>query len=399
VSDFIPAYQGIADAISVLTDAKYFGGHLTDLKKARALTATPLLRKDFIVDPVQIFEAYAAGADAVLLMLSVLDDETYQQCATAAAEVGLHTLTEVHDQSEMQRALALKAPIIGINNRDLRSLAIDLSVTERLAPMATSERIVISESGIRHHQDVRRLSSLVDGFLVGSSLMQSRNLACAARELAYGPIKVCGLTRKEDVQAVFASGASYGGLIFAQASPRSVSLPQALLLRQVAALNFVGVFVEQTLSEIVAITNELQLSAVQLHGDYLQHDVDFLLSRLPENVEVWSVCRVATAADLLSLPSQRHARHRVLLDYKGAQLGGNARAFDWNLLNTLHRRDHLVLAGGVDSLNIAAAKQCGVGIVDVNSGVEVSPGIKSPEKMQALFNAIRQDLVKGKNHE
>ncbi len=295
----------------------------------------------------------------------------------------------------MQRAIALDAPIIGINNRDLRTLAIDLATTETLAAMAPANRIVISESGIRHHNDVCRLGGLVDGFLVGSSLMQSSNLRLSARELAFGAIKVCGLTRVEDVQAAYQAGASYGGLIFAQASPRSVNLTQAILLRQAAPLRFVGVFVEQSSADIVAIAEQLQLSAVQLHGDYFQHDLDFLLRKLPESVEVWSVTRISEAADVARIPRRQSPRHRVLLDYKGVQAGGNARAFDWSLLHDVQTRASLVLAGGIDASNIGNAKRLGTGIIDVNSGVESSPGCKSSEKLQQFFQSIRQQLSKG----
>src|SRR6266404_916166 len=150
-------YAGVADALSVLCDRAYFGGSLDDLAAARAAFEGPILAKDFFIDIRQVAEARIAGADAVLVMLSLLDDERAREIIAEARRFGMDALVEVHDEAQMRRALALGAPLIGINNRDLRDLSIDLSTTDRLASM-TADPILVSESGIATRTDVERLS-------------------------------------------------------------------------------------------------------------------------------------------------------------------------------------------------------------------------------------------------
>ena len=140
-------YAGVADALSVLCDGEYFGGSLDDLSAARGEFDGPILAKDFFIDLRQVAEARIAGADAILVMLSLLDDQAARDMIEEARRFGMDALVEVHDEAEMRRALALDAPIIGINNRDLRDLSIDLATTERLARLAPN-RLLISESGI-----------------------------------------------------------------------------------------------------------------------------------------------------------------------------------------------------------------------------------------------------------
>ena len=165
-------YGGVADALSVLTDGPFFGGSLDDLSAARAEFDGPILAKDFFIDPRQVVEARIAGADAVLVMLSLLGDSDARTIIGEASRFGMDALVEVHDANEMRRALALGAPLIGINNRDLRDFSIDLSTTERLAKLAP-DRVLVSESGIRSRSDIDRLARHVDAFLVGSSLMRA----------------------------------------------------------------------------------------------------------------------------------------------------------------------------------------------------------------------------------
>src|SRR5437763_12105079 len=149
-------YRGVADALSVLRDRAFFGGSLDHLTAARAEFDGPILAKDFFVDPRQVIEARIAGADAILVTLSLLDDGAAQEMIVEAARFGMDALVEVHDEREMRRAIALGAQLIGINNRDLPDLSIDLSTTERLAPLAC-DRLLVSESGIGSGADGGRL--------------------------------------------------------------------------------------------------------------------------------------------------------------------------------------------------------------------------------------------------
>jgi len=173
-----------ASAISVLTDEQYFGGSLAALEAARDAVALPLLRKDFMIDPIQVEEARGAGADAILLIVAALDDATLRELQHVAAEMGMAALVEVHDEPELERALEAGASIVGVNNRDLRTFHTDLSVTERLAPMVPAQAILVGESGIRSAVDVERLGEAgVDAVLVGESLMRRTDIEEAAGAL------------------------------------------------------------------------------------------------------------------------------------------------------------------------------------------------------------------------
>jgi indole-3-glycerol phosphate synthase len=191
--DFRPAehalaYQhGGAACLSVLTDAPYFQGHEDFLMDARAACELPVLRKDFMVDPWQVAEARAIGADAILIIVAALDDVQMAEIEAAAIERGMDVLVEVHNEDEMARASRLRSRLIGVNNRDLKRFVTDLGVTERLASLAPEGTLLVSESGINTHADLQRLAPCgVRTFLVGESLMRQPNVEAATRQLLLG---------------------------------------------------------------------------------------------------------------------------------------------------------------------------------------------------------------------
>ena len=166
--------RGGAAALSVLTDRDFFQGAPDHLRAARAATALPALRKDFLIDPWQVHEARAMGADCVLLIVAALDDVLLRELAELAGELGLDTLVEVHDEAELDRALRVPAPLIGINNRDLRTFETSLATTERLAPRIPADRRTVTESGIASREDVAGLRAHgVHAFLVGEAFMSA----------------------------------------------------------------------------------------------------------------------------------------------------------------------------------------------------------------------------------
>jgi indole-3-glycerol phosphate synthase len=176
--------QGGAACLSVLTDAPYFQGHEDYLIDARAACSLPVLRKDFTLDPWQVAEARAIGADAILIIVAALEDTEMAEIEAAALERGMDVLIEVHDDAEMERAARLKSRLIGVNNRDLKTFRTDLAATERLAPLAPEDALLVSESGIASHADCERLAAAgVRCFLVGESLMRRADLAEATRTL------------------------------------------------------------------------------------------------------------------------------------------------------------------------------------------------------------------------
>ena len=188
--DFDPAtlarnYQeGGASCLSVLTDAPSFGGSNDHLSAARAAVELPVLRKDFMIDPYQIVESRALGADCVLLILAALEDDLAHELEQLAMAHGMDVLIEVHDEEELERALTLQSPLIGINNRNLKTLDVDLATTERLAPLAPKDAALVCESGLASHDDLLRMGLAgVRRFLVGESLMRAADVAAATSAL------------------------------------------------------------------------------------------------------------------------------------------------------------------------------------------------------------------------
>jgi indole-3-glycerol phosphate synthase/phosphoribosylanthranilate isomerase len=382
------AYTGAADAISVLTDSPYFGGSLDDLRAVRAVFDGPILAKDFVIDRRQIAEARLHGADAVLVMLSVLDDCEAALMLAEARRLGMEALVEAHDEAEVRRAVALGAPIVGINNRDLRTLEVDLAVTERLAPLVPGDRLIVAESGIASREDVERLAPPVDAFLVGSSLMRSDDPGLAARALAFGRVKVCGLTDANDAEMAAASGAAFAGLIMVPGTPRALDLRQAEAVGSAAAaagLRPVGVFRNEKVMQVAQAASALGLHAVQLHGSEDAAYIRALRRMLPDGTEIWSVGAVED-----EVPAPRPGSDRTLFDTSLAgRSGGTGIAFDWARLKGRDELDRAIVAGGLTPANARAAASVGAFALDVSSGVESAPGRKDRAKMKAFFEALR----------
>lgn len=399
----LTSYGRHADAISVVTDERFFGGSLARLAEVRTRLDQPLLCKDFILEPFQVAEARLHGADAILLILAAVDDLAWRACADLAARLEIAVLTEVHDETEADRAVELGARIIGVNNRDLRTLSVDLGTTPRLAPRIPADRLVVAESGIATRGDVTALAPFADAFLVGEALMRESDLDTAVRRLVYGVTKVCGLTRAEDAQAAWHAGATHGGLVFAPGSPRLVTTEQADLVRRAAPLEWVGVFVNQRPDKIATVANQLELSAVQLHGRESPEEVARVRALVPKRCAVWKAVRVPervplraeTGADRLLLdgspPVEPHTESRRSMSGPAAiQLGGTGYRFDWALLEGYAERSDVLLAGGLRAENVDRAAALGVYGLDVSSGVEASPGRKDPARLAAFFRARRR---------
>ena len=402
LDEICQAYGQYASCVSVLTDEKYFQGEFERLPLVRERLTQPVLCKDFFVDEYQVYLARYFGANAILLMLSVLDDEEYRALAQVATSLGMAILTEVSNETEMQRAVSLKAEILGINNRNLRDLSTDLNKTPELVALFNQltddeqkqNTVLISESGVYHHQQVKLLLQDVQGFLVGSSLMAQDNLIQACKDLIQGEHKVCGLTDSNAAAAAIEHGAKYQGLIFVESSPRAVDTAKA---KTIVADNPQGKFVlvvrNMKIEELTKLTAELTPAALQLHGDEDEQYIERLSKALQSTdftpkPEIWRAIAVTD-----SLPTSWPKVDRIVLDTKAKDgtSGGTGQAFDWQILSNIDfASPAIMLAGGINLDNASSAYANAVIGLDINSGVEISPGVKSADKIKQLFTLIQK---------
>jgi indole-3-glycerol phosphate synthase/phosphoribosylanthranilate isomerase len=351
VEEIVPLYaRAGAAAVSVLVDDR-FAGSLDDLRAARSVTDVPLLGKGFFSTEEHVRELREAGADAVLLILRDLDDETTAKLIEYANDLGMDALVEAHDADELQRAMAVDAAVVGINARDLSTFGIDRAAQLELVARAPKDRIVIAESAIQTRaQGAAAEVAGADAILVGSSLMRAADPGAKLSELISRPlVKVCGLTRQEDVDAAVEAGADLVGFIHVPETPRYIDAP----LERPDTVLAVSVFVEET--------TETDADLVQFYPDRGRAVRGREALLLRDGVEV---------ARLLDQPWQ-----------------GEDPAH-WSVAAAAEGR--IVLAGGLGPDNvrdaIAAVRPWGV---DASSSLESAPGVKDHDKVRAYVEAAR----------
>jgi len=297
----------------------------------------------------------------------------------------------------------LKADIIGINNRNLRDLSTDLEQTpklvEKFLSIAAEEQIedtvIISESGIYNHDQIKKLNKHAHGYLVGSSLMAQDDLQRACKQLVEGEHKVCGLTSAKAILDVAEAGADYAGIILVPMSKRFVEpkLAEAILeqVTNTSSIKCVAVVQDHSISGLVELLSQLPFAAVQLHGDEDQSYIDELkkhITKLNLNTEVWKVVHLEPNGQL---PSRWPCADKILLDTQvNGQKGGTGESFNWQLLNNLPLNlPPVMLAGGLNPKNAKLAWQFPVNGLDFNSGVEVMPGVKDKKLVHSAFKALQ----------
>jgi indole-3-glycerol phosphate synthase/phosphoribosylanthranilate isomerase len=386
ISEIARIYEPFADAMSVLAEEKFFLGALANVKKISDEQACPVLCKDIIVSPLQVYEARYYGADAILLMLSVIDDKTYKKCEEVARKLDMDIICETHTAEEISRANNLGARIIGINNRNLANLQIDLETTMRLRPLVHKQALVVAESGFVNHQQILRYAGVVDGFLVGTSLMRAPRIDLALRELVFGRVKICGLTNAHDARLAYDYGAYYGGLNFSNLSKRRISKEEAKVIIKSAPLSYGGVFVNQPIDEVLDRAQELKLDFVQLHGEEAQDYIRELRRLLPPDCEIWKAFRVKNQIPVL----ENNNADLILFDTFSAETyGGTGEVFNWELCKA-YNGQKFGLAGGLNPSNIHAASLHNAFMLDIASGAEESDcRRKSPQKLAQIFAALR----------
>ncbi|HZR91164.1 MAG TPA: hypothetical protein VFA44_02010 [Gaiellaceae bacterium] len=343
--------QSGAAAVSILVDER-FAGSLGDLRAARAAAGLPLLAKGFFVEEAELDELRAAGADAALLILRDLDDRRAAALIDHAAAIGLDTLVEAHDGAELARAVALGADPIGLNARDLSTFAIDRRTQLELVSRAPRDRVIVAESAVhsRAHAAEAELAG-AGAVLVGTALMRAADPAAKLRELLARPlVKICGLTREEDVAVAADAGADLLGFILVPESPRAAAHVLPVPDTALAVAVCVGDPVAPAQADLVQLYPR---EPGKVRGR------DGVLLRRGE--------RVATVVDLPWLEQDA-----TLLD--------RARAVE----------GRLVLAGGLSPENVlAAAEAVRPWAVDASSSLERAPGIKDPDRVRAFVEALR----------
>jgi len=390
------AYDRSARAISVLTDERFFGGSHAHLAQAVRESRRPVLCKDFVVDPDhQIPEARAHGADAILLMAQVLAPRELERALGIARSLGMEALVETHDEEQLERVLfETSARIVGVNARDLRTLAIDLERPLRMAERARAAgRLVVAESGLRSRQDVERLEGHVDAILVGSAFSMAPDPVQALRALGFSPraervaVKVCGVRTAAQASAIVEAGASAIGLNFVPGARRAVTLDEAA---RIAALELtaerVGVFVRPSASELSRTIRAARLDAVQVHGELSLSELEDLAREARrEGVALWRAIEVREASSVREeLARAADMGARVLLD---GPRSGSGQRLDADVLRGLVLPSDLVLAGGLTAQSVAVAIEAfEPSVVDVASGIE-RDGAPCPERVRDFVSA------------
>ena len=395
-----------AAAISVLTEPHFFLGSPRYLTAIKSAVNVPVLRKDFIFDEYQVYEARAWGADAILLICALLDDAQLRHLLQVAHEQRMRCLVEAHSEEEARRAVEAGAVIIGVNSRDLVTFEMHPQLIRDMRQHIPADRVVIAESGIHNAADARRLARYdVQGMLVGESLVVSQDVPGRMRELIEGAndsmqVKICGLRTTEHIDVAIEAGADMLGFIFHEASHRYVEPGQVRALLAASerythppkgqtAPDIVGVFVNKDADYINDVIEQAGLNFVQLHAtetpNFCQHI----------NRPVIKGLSVRDSSEIADLSEYAEVAWRILLDTPSTAWGGTGETHDWQLASEVARRYSILLAGGLTPQNVAQA------IADIRPwGVDVSSGVetnrqKDAAKIRAFIAQVRTSTRRG----
>jgi indole-3-glycerol phosphate synthase / phosphoribosylanthranilate isomerase len=384
-----------AAAISVLTEPHFFLGSPAYLTAIKQAVNIPVLRKDFIIDEYQVYEARAWGADVILLICAILDDTQLRRLLYVASELGMHSLVEVHTREEAQRAINAGAVIIGVNSRDLVTFQMNPSLLGEIRQLIPRDRVVIAESGIHTQADARRLARYdVQAMLVGESLIISNDVPTQMHTLLHGAnhstqVKICGLRTAEHISIATEAGADMLGFIFHEPSHRFIDPQQVRSILQASEYHpdLVGVFVNKEVDYINEVAEQVGLQYVQLHG-----------TETPEFCQqikrpVIKALQVRSKADLEQIKSYQSVVWRLLLDTPTPNWGGSGQTHDWDLARSASQTHRILLAGGLTVENVAAAiRHVRPWGVDVSSGVETDRQ-KDGEKIRGFIQRVRAENI------
>jgi anthranilate synthase/phosphoribosyltransferase len=383
VSDLAKIYEKSgASAISVLCDKKYFKGSLTDLEKAhKAVEHTPLLCKDFIVDEYQIYEARQSGADAILLIASVLSQKQIEEFLKIAKSLKMDAICEVHNIEELKKVLKTKAEIIGINNRNLHDFTINLETTNSLVNLIPKNKTIVSESGIKDKKAIEKLSKRVDAILVGTSIVQAKDITEKIQQLTSQSdkrpiLKICGVRSEKIAKACEELGVDMIGLNFVPTSKRKISQKVAkAICKNMQNTKTVGVFQNQNIEEVNALAKKLNLDYIQLHGD---ESLSYIEKCTRPVIKAIKICQ---KSDLKKIKKYKNVS-TVLLD---GPIPGSGTPFDQKLLKRLNK--NVFIAGGINERNLKSILKCSrLRGIDLASGVETNGQIQ----IKKVKNILKQ---------
>lgn len=424
------AYErGGAAAVSVLTEPHFFLGAVEHLAAVRSAIDLPVLRKDFVLEPYQVYEARAAGADALLLICALLDDAMLKALLGLTRTLRMEALVEAHNADEVRRAVDAGARVVGVNSRDLRTFAVDADVVRGLRPLVPSDRVFVAESGIADVTGAARARAWgAEAILVGEALMRADDPSGLVQALAStggGPtaalfagrphpfVKLCGLREPEHGRVAVEAGADAFGVIFA-AARRQVTIQQAREIVRAAreagvlaeapdgavppagrpAPLAVGVFVDAPVEGIAHTASQVGVDVVQLSG----HETPSQCTVVAEatGLPVIKAVRLRDEADVRSVGEYVVAGATVLLEPAGSDgPGGTGRTGDWDLARRAAAQWPVILAGGLTPETVRdAVATVGPRGVDVSSGTETD-GVKDPVKLRAFVAAARSGAPAG----
>ena len=385
----IKYYNGAVDAISCLTEEDYFNGGVDYLKQIREMTQLPIIRKDFIIDEYQVYEAKVIGADAILLIAAILDDEQFKHLYDLAYSLGLDVLCEVHDEKEMLRMINLNVKIIGINNRNLKTFEVSLETTRRLAAMAPKGTVLVSESGVLNSDDIRVLKlSGADALLIGTAFMEAENpqeLALEWKKI-YNErqgdgvkVKICGITSAKEAEYLNTYKADYAGMVlFYEKSKRNIDIAQAKSI--IAALDdnikSVAVVVSPSTEQAEAV-RKAGFDYIQIHGELTESVYESIKMPIIRAVNINGAENIMnegqkTEQDLTEV-LKKDKICAVLFDSKTP---GSGSTFDWGVAAKARQMvaesgKKFWLAGGLGKDNVGEAiRIVSPDTVDTSSGVE-----------------------------
>lgn len=386
------SYSRYAAAISVLTDEKYFGGSLEVLSRVSQRASVPTLCKDFILDEVQIEDARRACAEAVLLIVKILPRDRLRSLHDKIESLNMVPVVEVQNEDELRTALAIEPRCILINNRNLETFEIDLGTTARLSPLIPPGIVVIAASGIESRSDIDSLLQYTNVFLIGSSLMRAPDLDYKLRQLSGvgNLVKTCGITSLADARQAVDCGADLLGLIFVQESPRHVAVGTAkAICSEFGSERCVGVFRDASLADIKSIQRQVGFKYAQLHGT---ESVETVSQVQPAIKAVSVACR-----DGVERASRFADAHFVLFDLPKSTTSNITVESIVEWVNEVEPPMPFLIAGGLNPdnvdtvINSVRAKNF-VG-VDVASGVESAPGMKSADLLQSFITRAKANAI------